>query len=223
MGRGLGCQWRRRRGGRGWIPFNLKRRLRARASGAGPITCTCAGLECCMHQIASSVRLRRLGLHRVGRSLDTIHPSRVALGPGRSSWARPRRRGGRAPRSEGPYARAAGRTRRASPSQPSSGRSPRGRWGLQRAQAPPGQPSRSTATRTRLRAKGPACGPEPGWTGDSESAVRRAEVKASFAHYTPERLYRFNANRQPRCKALPLRPALPQLPLSLSHALLSGA
>jgi hypothetical protein len=41
-------------GGSPSVPF---KGLRAR--GAGPITGTSAGLECCVHQIASSVRLRR--------------------------------------------------------------------------------------------------------------------------------------------------------------------
>jgi hypothetical protein len=62
--------------------------LAPRAAGRGA---ACSGLgrpgrAGCMHQIASSVMLRRLGLHRVGRSLDTIPPSRLGPG-GRSSWA----------------------------------------------------------------------------------------------------------------------------------------
>ena len=56
-----------------------------RACGAGPITGTSAGLECCVHQIASSVRLRRLGLLRVGRSLDTVPLGPRAVQVGRPS------------------------------------------------------------------------------------------------------------------------------------------
>jgi hypothetical protein len=81
-----GQQWGGARAGAaaGGSPSAPFRGLRAR--GAGPFTGTSAGLECCVHRIASRVRLRRLGLHRVGRRLDTVPPSR--LGPaGRSSWA----------------------------------------------------------------------------------------------------------------------------------------
>jgi hypothetical protein len=138
-----------------------------RARGAGPITGTSAGLECCVHQIASSVRLRRLGLHRVGRSLDTVPPSR--LGPvGRSSWAaiRPGRvqwalvpgppdaHGGRVlvSRPVALHLAAGGDSTGASPAQP--------------------EPDSDAAGQgTGRRWIG---GPAPGWTGDSESAARRA-------------------------------------------------
>ena len=149
-------------GGSPSVPF---KGLRAR--GAGPITGTSAGLECCVHQIASSVRLRRLGLHRVGRSLDTVPPSR--LGPvGRSSWAaiRPGRvqwalvpgppdaHGGRVlvSRPVALHLAAGGDSTGASPAQPepdsdAAGQGSGRRW---------------------------IGGPAPGWTGDSESAARLA-------------------------------------------------
>jgi hypothetical protein len=57
-----------------------------RVSGAGPDTGVSAGRERCTLLIADSARLRRQGVHRVGRSLDTTPPRR--FGPtGQSSWA----------------------------------------------------------------------------------------------------------------------------------------
>jgi hypothetical protein len=138
-----------------------------RARGAGPITGTSAGPECWVHRIASSVRLllRWLGSHRVGLSLDTIPPSR--LGPaGRSSWAAVRP-------DHGQRARAEGRSRRASPSQPASGRSPRGRWGTLKG-ASPAQSQHDLDAAGQGTGRQRIGGPEPGWTGDSESEARLA-------------------------------------------------
>jgi hypothetical protein len=140
-----------------------------RARGAGPNTGTSAGLECRVHQIASSARLRWPGFTGSGavwikgaagpwsrayhwhvcwagvlRAPDRqqraaasarASPGRAQSGyrPSESPWARgPFKLGGHqaGPCSVGPRARATGRARRACPSQPASGSSPRGRWGL---------------------------------------------------------------------------------------------
>jgi hypothetical protein len=68
-----------------------------RVCGTGPVTAVSAGRERCTLLIASSARLRRPGVHWVGRSPDTTPPSRTRP-TGRSSWAAAWRAGVAGPR-----------------------------------------------------------------------------------------------------------------------------